>query len=47
MLILLVIVILALGGWWLAAVWWFAFSGGLWFIDTHPDELRHSKYNGA
>jgi hypothetical protein len=29
------------------AVWWFAFSGGLWFFDTHPDALRHSKYNGA
>ena len=25
----------ALGGWWLTAVWWFAFSGGLWFFDTH------------
>jgi hypothetical protein len=37
----------ALGGWWLTAVWWFAFSGGLWFFDTHPDSFRHSKYNGA
>ena len=37
----------ALGGWWLTAVWWFAFSGGLWFFDTHPDSLRRSKYNGA
>jgi hypothetical protein len=37
----------ALGGWWLAAVWWFAFSCGLWFFDTHPDSLRHPKYNGA
>jgi hypothetical protein len=37
----------ALGGWWLTAVWWFAFSGGLWFFDTHPDALRHPKYNGA
>jgi len=36
-----------LGGWWLAAVWWFAFSAGLWFFDTHPDSLRHPKYNGA
>jgi hypothetical protein len=24
-----------LGGWWLAAAWWFAFSGGLWYFDTH------------
>jgi hypothetical protein len=37
----------ALGGWWLTAAWWFAFSGGLWFFDTHPDALRQSKYNGA
>jgi hypothetical protein len=36
-----------LGGWWLTAVWWFAFSGGLWFFDAHPDALRQPKYNGA
>jgi hypothetical protein len=28
-----------LGGWWLAAVWWFAFSGGLWYLDTRGDRL--------
>ncbi len=31
-----------LGSWWLAAAWWFAFSGALWFFDTHPDSLRRS-----
>lgn len=36
-----------LGGWWLTAVWWFAFSGGLWFFDTHPDGLHRPKYNRA
>lgn len=36
-----------LGGWWLASVWWFAFSAGLWFFDTHPDALRHPKYNAS
>jgi hypothetical protein len=36
-----------LGAWWIAAAWWFAFSGALWFFDTHPDALRSSKYNGA
>jgi hypothetical protein len=34
-----------LGGWWLAAAWWFAFSGGLWFFDTHPHALDRPKYN--
>ena len=38
---------IGLGGWWLTAVWWFAFSGGLWFFDSHPDALRHPKYNGG
>jgi len=27
-----------LGGWWLAAAWWYAFSGGLWYVDTHGNE---------
>lgn len=34
-----------LGSWWLTAAWWFAFSGGLWFFDTHPDALRRPQYN--
>jgi hypothetical protein len=29
-----------LGGWWLAAAWWFAFSGGLWYLDTRGDRLK-------
>jgi hypothetical protein len=29
-----------LGGWWLAAAWWFAFSSGLWYVDTHGNELK-------
>jgi hypothetical protein len=36
-----------LGGWWLTAVWWFAFSGGLWLFDTHPDAFSRSKYNST
>ncbi len=36
-----------LGGWWLTAAWWFAFSGGLWFFDTHPGAFSRSKYNVA
>jgi hypothetical protein len=34
-----------LGSWWLTAAWWFAFSGGLWFFDTHPDALKRPQYN--
>ena len=34
-----------LGSWWLTAAWWFAFSGALWFFDSHPDALRRPKYN--
>jgi hypothetical protein len=37
----------ALGSWWLTAVWWCAFSGGLWFFDTHPDAFQRSTYNRA
>jgi hypothetical protein len=37
----------ALGGRWLTACWWFAFSGGLWLFDTHPESFRRPKYNGA
>jgi len=29
-----------LDGWWLASAWWFAFSGGLWYCDTHPTSAR-------
>ena len=29
-----------LGAWWLAAAWWFAFSAGLWYLDTHGEDLR-------
>jgi hypothetical protein len=29
-----------LGAWWLAAAWWFAFSVGLWYVDTRGDELK-------
>jgi hypothetical protein len=36
-----------LGGWWIAAAWWFAYSGGLWFFDTHPDALKRPKYNSG
>jgi hypothetical protein len=32
-----------LGSWWLAAAWWFAFSGGLWYFDTHKDALSRVK----
>ena len=33
----------ALGSWWLTAAWWFAFSGGLWYFDTHKDALSRVK----
>jgi hypothetical protein len=26
-----------LEGSWIAAAWWFAFSGALWYVDTHHD----------
>jgi hypothetical protein len=32
-----------LAGWWLAAAWWLAFSGGLWYFDTHPRGGRLSS----
>ncbi len=32
-----------LGAWWLAAAWWFAFSAGLWYFDTHGEDLRSRR----
>jgi hypothetical protein len=32
-----------LGSGWLAAAWWFAFSGSLWYFDTHKNALNRAK----